>query len=150
MASQSSGLSRDPHRWEWRKGENPYRYTAFGVLGFGPQVLSRRTVAALIKKRLQRIRFGVQTLFGRPLREAEIHDAERRLQDPAQRLLEELCTHRPHPARVRTDDLAARLAQLRVSVPTTGDSPGIVLDRNALLGLVPPPYPRTFPPPANR
>ncbi|MGH3941994.1 MAG: hypothetical protein ACRDTG_25910 [Pseudonocardiaceae bacterium] len=148
MASQSSGLSRDPHRWEWRKGENPYRYTAFGVLGFGPEALSRRMVAALVKKRLQRVRFGVQTLFGRPLREAEIHDAERRLQDPAQRLLEELCTHRPHPARVQTDDLAARLAQLRV--PASGDSPPIVLDRNALLELVPPPYPRTFPPLADR
>jgi hypothetical protein len=124
--------------------KNPYRYTAFAVLGVDPTV-SRRAITAHVRKRLQRVRFGVQTLFGRPLSEAEVLDAEQRLKDPTSRLIEELRTHRPHPARVPVDDLAARLAQLRAPSPS-GDVPRIVLDRDALLELVPQPYPRTFSP----
>ncbi|MGH3717778.1 MAG: hypothetical protein ACRDRI_02865 [Pseudonocardiaceae bacterium] len=124
--------------------KNPYRHTAFAVLGVDPAV-GRRAITAHVRKRLQRVRFGAQTLFGRPLSEAEVHDAEQRLKDPARRLFEELHTHRPHPARVPVDDLAARLAQLRAPSPP-GDVPRIVLDRDTLLELVPPPYPRTFPP----
>lgn len=133
---------------------NPYRHTAFAVLGVNPAV-ERRALAAHVRKRLQRVRRGVQTLFGRPLSEAEVHDAEQRLKDPARRIFEELRTHRPHPARVPVDDLAAQLAQLRAPSPS-GGMPRIVLDRNALLELVPQPYPRTFsplpvddPPPVN-
>ncbi|MGH3795782.1 MAG: hypothetical protein ACRDSP_12935 [Pseudonocardiaceae bacterium] len=133
MAAQSPG------------GENPYRYTAFAVLGLDPAVRGGRAIATHARKRLQRVRFGVQTLFGRSLSEAEVHDAEQCLRDPVRRLSEELRTHRPHPARVRVDDLTARLAQLRTPSPSVGP-PRILLDRDALLELVPPPGPRTFPP----
>lgn len=151
MVWQSSEESRVAQRGgsaeeEWAGAENPYRYTAFAVLGVDSAARGRRAITTQVRKRLQRVRFGVLTLFGRPVSEAEVHDAEQRLKDPAQRLLEELRTHRPHPARVPVDDLAARLAQLREPAPPA-ELPKIVVNREALLELLPPPYPRTFPPP---
>src|SRR5690349_4738034 len=81
-------------RWAWQDGRNPYRSTAFQVLALAVTVRGRAAIRAHITARRQEVREGVG-LFGKPLTEADVDEAERRIQDPTSRLLEELCTHRP-------------------------------------------------------
>ncbi|KMS70336.1 hypothetical protein ACM01_32065 [Streptomyces viridochromogenes] len=85
--------------WAWRDGHNPYRATPFQVLALSPEAGGRGAIRNHVRKRRQRIerRADRYPLFGRVLRVAEVNAAEDRIKDPAQRLLAQLCTHRPEP-----------------------------------------------------
>jgi hypothetical protein len=89
--------------WAWQDGRNPYQSTAFQVLALEVDVRGRAAIRAHIKARRQRVRNAPDRfpLFGRLLSEADINEAEQRLQDPRLRLLEELRTERP-PAQAAT------------------------------------------------
>jgi hypothetical protein len=86
--------------WAWRDGHNPYRATPFQVLALAPDLGGRGAIRSHVRKRRQRIerRADRYPLFGRTLRVAEVNAAEDRIKDPAQRLLAQLCTHRPEPS----------------------------------------------------
>lgn len=127
--------------WRWRRRENPYRSTAFAVLGIDARPRRRREFVALVRRRAQRARFGTLRLFGQQLGESDVHAAAQRLRDPAGRLLEELRTHRPHPVRLDVAVAAAALDDLEPA-----PLPELRFDRAALARLVPPPRPRRFAP----
>ncbi len=133
--------------WAWQEGHNPYRSTAFQVLALGVNVQGRAAIRAQIRLRRQRIKSAPERfpLFGRTLSEAEINEAEERVQDPAARLLAELCTHRPRPARIDLGDLGDRLA----AIPPRHhrDSPvAFAPNWQELRRLVASPRPRVFKP----
>ncbi|MGH3828978.1 MAG: hypothetical protein ACRDRS_00785 [Pseudonocardiaceae bacterium] len=133
-----------PSPWRWRRGENPYRYTAFNVLGLDPAPRKRRSFLAQVARRVQRAQFGELSLFGRRLDESEVHGAEQRLQNATDRVFEELRTHRPHPVQLVLNDLSEQLGELEPTMPSR--SPEIMIDRAMLARLAPPPRARHFDP----
>jgi hypothetical protein len=130
--------------WAWQDGRNPYRSTAFQVLALEVNVRGRAAIRAHVKARRQRVRNAPERfpLFGRLLSEADINEAEQRIQDPRLRLLEELRTHRPPAKPVESDQdgvseltvLGTRLAEL--AGPAAAPPTWINVD--ALCQLVPP------------
>jgi hypothetical protein len=135
--------------WAWQEGRNPYTATAFQVLALDVNLRGRAAIRAHINARRRRVRNAPERfpLFGRPLSEAEINEAEERILDPEGRLLAELCTHRQRSTRLEVEDLEQRLDALT----NPGDRPAVnapkvSVNRNALRALVPPPSPRTFAP----
>jgi len=133
--------------WIWHEGHNPYRSTAFQVLALGVDVRGRAAIRAQIRLRRQRIQSAPERfpLFGRTLSEAEINEAEEQIQDPAARLMAELCTHRPRPAHIDLGDLGDRLAA--IAAHHHGDTPATVSPNwQELRRLVAPPQRRLFDP----
>jgi hypothetical protein len=128
----------------WRDGKNPYRATPFQVLALDANLRGRAAIRRHIRARRLRIQGAPERfpLFGRILTEAEINEAEEQIQDPRTRLLAELRTHRPRSADVATDDLGARLAQLRLQPVAP---PQMTANLTALSRLLPAPRERTFP-----
>lgn len=76
--------------WRWHAEADPYRGSAFGVLGVEPTTVLRRAHAVA---RRSRVRFGEVRHLGRVVDEAAINAAEQRLRDPAGRVLETLRVH---------------------------------------------------------
>jgi hypothetical protein len=87
--------------WAWQDGHNPYQSTAFQVLELDVNLRSRAAIRAHVKTRRQRVRNAPERfpLFGRVLSEADINEAEQRIQDPRLRLIEELRTERTRDGR---------------------------------------------------
>jgi len=76
--------------WRWHPDADPYRDSAFGVLGVRPTTVLRRAHAVA---RRSRARFGEVRHLGRVVDEAAINAAEQRLRDPVGRVLETLRVH---------------------------------------------------------
>lgn len=140
-AGERDALPDNP--WRWHAEADPYRDSAFGVLGVGPSTVLRRAHA---NSRRQQVRYGSVEHLRRAVDEAAINAAEQRLRDPTGRVLETLRTHEVEPATIETADLAADLAAL--PDPGTADVPdtGVEPDRETLLGLVPRVRPPRVPP----
>lgn len=138
-----TGSTQPDNPWRWHAEADPYRDSAFGVLGVTPSTVLRRAHAS---SRRQQVRYGSVRYLGRAVDEAAINAAEQRLRDPMGRVLETLRVHEVTPATLETADLAAELAGL--PDPDTGDDPdtAVAPDRETLLGLVPPNRPRHVPP----
>jgi hypothetical protein len=139
-------------QWAWQDGRNPYRTTAFQVLALGVNLRGRAAIRAHIKTRRQRVHNAPERflLFGNTLTEADINEAEQRIQDPASRLLDELCTHRPPtgpeaPTEEHRAELSAIAAELESLAPQ-GGVPPVTVNTTELARLVPPARPRTFDP----
>ena len=138
--------------WAWQDGRNPYRSTAFQVLGLGVEVRGRAAIRAHVKTRRQRVHNAPERylLFGNPLTEADINEAEQRIQDPATRLLDELCTHRPPPdSGWRNPENLAELTEIEQRLRALAPPdipPEPTLNPTALCALIPPVRPRTFAP----
>jgi hypothetical protein len=107
--------------WAWQDGRNPYQWTAFQVLALDSNLRGRAAIRAHVKARRQRVRNAPERfpLFGRLLSEADINEAEQRIQDPRLRLLEELRTQRS-PAKPPEPDSngAADLTAIRLDQAT--------------------------------
>jgi hypothetical protein len=89
----TTGTGGDPpldNPWRWHAEADPYRDSAFGVLGVEPTTVLRRAHAVA---RRSRVRFGEVRYLGRAVDEAAINAAEQRLRDPAGRVLETLRVH---------------------------------------------------------
>lgn len=121
--------------WRWHAEADPYRDSAFGVLGVEPTTALRR---AHVESRRQQVRYGSVRYLGRAVDEAAINAAEQRLRDPAGRVLETLRVHEVAPPVVETADLAADLARLPDPDADGEQDSVFALDREALLALVPP------------
>jgi hypothetical protein len=139
-------------QWAWQDGRNPYRSTAFQVLALDVNLRGRAAIRAHIKTRRQRVHNAPERflLFGKALTEADINEAEQRVQDPAARLLDELCTHRPPagpdtPAEAHRTELSAITAELETLAPQNGVAP-VTVNTAELARLIPPARPRTFDP----
>jgi hypothetical protein len=135
-------------RWDWRDGRNPYRSTAFQVLGLDVHVAGRAAIRAGIAARRQQVLEGHVLLFGVPVTEADLAEAARRVQDPTARLLDELCTHRPPdgpeaPTGEHLAELAAIVAELESGAPRDRVAP-VTVNTTELARLIPPARPRTF------
>jgi Hsp70 protein len=94
-AGETGGTADDPpldNPWRWHAEADPYRRSAFGVLGVEPTTVLRRAHAVA---RRHRVRFGEVRYLGRAVDEAAINAAEQRLRDPAGRVLETLRVHEP-------------------------------------------------------
>lgn len=129
--------------WAWN-GANPYRGTAFQVLGLSPAVTGRASIKAQVQKRRQRVRNAPERfpLFGELLDEARINEAEAAISKPEGRIYAELCTHRPRVASADVGDLAHAVAEVPVS-PLTVE---YHLDLARLAALAPRPRRRELKP----
>jgi hypothetical protein len=139
----SGGDAPPDNPWRWHAEADPYRDSAFGVLGVEPTTVLRRGHAS---SRRQQVRYGSVRYLGRAVDEAAINAAEQRLRDPAGRVLETLRVHEVAPAVVETADLAADLAQLPEPDAGGERDTALALDRETLVALVPPVQPRSIPP----
>lgn len=135
------------HPWRWLGGRNPYRRTAFQILGIGLDVQGRRDIQRQVDRRRARIRNapGRNRLFGEVLSEADVNQAEQVLRDPEARLYAELCTHQRHDVVIEAEAaraLAERLAELTVPAVEAD----VVPERSRLLALLPPVGQEALPP----
>ena len=139
----SAGDALPDNPWRWHADADPYRDSAFGVLGVAPSTVVRRAHAS---SRRQQVRYGSVGYLGRVVDEAAINAAEQRLRDPMGRVLETLRVHEVAPVTLETADLAADLAGM--PEPGAGGEPdtAVVLNRETLLPLVPPLRPPHVPP----
>lgn len=127
-----SGEAPADNPWRWHAAADPYRDSAFGVLGVEATTVLRRGHAG---SRRQQVRYGSVQYLGRAIDEAAINAAEQRLRDPAGRVLETLRVHEVVPAVIETVDLAADLA---AAAPQFEERDGLLdLDEELLIELVP-------------
>ncbi|GAA5114665.1 hypothetical protein [Pseudonocardia adelaidensis] len=94
----TGGAAALDNPWRWHAEADPYRDSAFGVLGVEPTTVVRRAHAVA---RRSRVRFGEVRYLGRVVDEAAINAAEQRLRDPVGRVLETLRVHAVREPRPR-------------------------------------------------
>jgi len=84
--------------WEWKKGNNPYRWNAFTLIKATPD----DTGPGAINQKLERMKRLIKRMpdraeiDDRPLKETDLSRASEILSSPNERMLEELLCHRPH------------------------------------------------------
>lgn len=129
--------------WRWHTEADPYRDSAFGVLGVEPTTVLRRGHAG---SRRQQVRYGSVQHLGRAVDEAAINAAEQRLRDPVGRVLETLRVHEVVPVEIETADLAADLAAVAGQYEQPEPAVVALLDTYTLRALFPRVRPRAEPP----
>lgn len=129
--------------WRWHAEADPYRDSAFGVLGVEPTTVLRRGHAG---SRRQQVRYGSVQHLGRPVDEAAINAAEQRLRDPAGRVLETLRVHEVVAVEIETADLVDDLAALAPRYEQPEPATAGQLSAETLRALFPRVRPRADPP----
>lgn len=133
--------------WEWRKGNNPYKWNAFTLIWASPGDVSLRTINQKIRRMELLIKRAPEKaiVFGRQVKETDVTRASQILSSPNERMLEELVCHRPHSLdQARFNEHTAYFSRLPIPPVKKGALPQIT-NLGALCAFLPKPKPRKFP-----
>lgn len=128
----------------WRRGYNPYRVNYFGILQLGPQARPD-VILATRQKIITKISSGASHVVGgREIGEAEVYEAEARLNDQRHWAREMLLVH-PVPAvdNARVKKLCT--AVIEQATPQPAERPLRLTNLAALVSLAPQPRPEDLP-----
>jgi len=134
--------------WEWRRGNNLYKWNAFTLIKASPGDVSLKTVNQKIKRMELLIRRAPEKpkVFGRQVQQADITRSSQILFSPNERMLEELLCHRPHSLDLaRFEEHTAYFSQLPVP-PVKKEVLPQITNLGALCTFLPKPKPREFSP----